>query len=457
MDQVRKIEDFFDLEYRDYAKYTISNRAIPSVIDGFKPSQRKIAFVANRIFKSSSDKGLKVFQLAGRIAFEAYYHHGNGSLESAIITMAQDFKNSMPIFQREGQFGSLRCPVPGAARYIGVKFNENFRLLYKDFDLCTPCYEEGVEIEPEFFLPIIPTVLLNGGSGIAVGFATNIMNRHPLDLIDACMDVLDEKPIRELRPWINGFTGDFIRSDENKKSWSIVGRCAIKNSTVIEVTEIPPSYTYEKYEKHLESLVEKGIISSYDNHSSGNIHYVLKFPRATLAELQNKDPSGSKISQLLKLVESDTENITTLDENGNLLVFNSAEEVVSYFVNFRLGYYEKRKTHLLNSLEREQAQLSARARFIKAIIDFEIKVANVKKAEIVAGIEKLDLQKQDGNYDYLLSMPIHTLTLEKYEELLKKLDEVKKEIDKVTKTKPIDFYQRDLKELRKHIEKSQPQ
>jgi DNA topoisomerase-2 len=108
-------------------------------------------------------------------------------------------------------------------------------------------------------------------------------------------------------------------------------------------------------------------------------------------------------------------------------------------------------------LEREQAQLSARARFIKAIIDLEIKVANVKKAEIIAGIEKLELHKQDGNYDYLLSMPIHTLTLEKYEELLKKLDEVKKEIEKVTKTKPIDFYRRDLKDLRKHIEKSQPQ
>jgi DNA topoisomerase-2 len=455
MQQVRKIEDFFDTEYRDYAKYTISNRAIPSVIDGFKPSGRKIAFIGNRIFKSPTDKPLKVFQLAGRIASEAYYHHGNGSLESAIITMTQDFKNSMPVFQGVGQFGSLRSPEAGAPRYVGVKFNENFRLLYKDFELCTPRYEEGTEIEPDFFLPIIPTVLLNGGSGIAVGFATNIFNRHPLDLIDACLDVLDKKEIRELRPWINGFYGDFVRSEENKKSWTMMGQCSIKNTSTIEVTEIPPSFTYEKYEKHLESLVEKGVLSSYDDHSSDKVHYILKFPRATLAEIQKKDPSGAKISSMLKLIESDTENLTTLDENGNLKIFDSAEELVVYFVNFRLGYYEKRKTYLLNSLNKERAHLGAKARFVRAIIDGEIKVANAKKVDIIAGIEKLEIEKQNDGYEYLLTMPIHTLTAEKYEELVKKIEEVKKEIEKVMKTQPIDFYRRDLKDLRKRLEKTQ--
>ena len=126
---IRTIEDFFDNEYTEFAKSVVENRAIPSVIDGFKPSQRKIAFIANRVFKTGAEKPLKVFQLAGRIASEAFYHHGGGSLEGAITTMTQDFKNSMPIFQGIGQFGSLRSPEAGAARYIGVIANQNFRLL----------------------------------------------------------------------------------------------------------------------------------------------------------------------------------------------------------------------------------------------------------------------------------------------------------------------------------------
>ena len=82
----------------------------------------------------------------------------NSSLENAIITMAQRFKNNMPLLEEIGQFGSLRSPEPGAARYIGTKLNKNFRLLYKDFELLDYKEEEGVEIEPKFFLPIIPTI-----------------------------------------------------------------------------------------------------------------------------------------------------------------------------------------------------------------------------------------------------------------------------------------------------------
>jgi DNA topoisomerase-2 len=446
---VRPIEDFFDNEYLGYSRHVVENRAIPSVIDGFKPSQRKIAFVANRVFKTGGEKPLKVFQLAGRIASEAFYHHGGGSLEAAITTMTQEFKNSMPIFQGIGQFGSLRSPEAGAARYIGVKFNDNFRLLYKDFDLVDPQHEEGEEIEPKFFLPIIPTVLLNGGSGIAVGFATNILNRHPLDLIDACMDKLDGKKIRDLRPWIKGFHGTFDRSPDSPRSWSIKGSYTVKNTSTVEVTEIPPSFTYEKYESYLDGLVEKGVLSSYDDHSSDRVHYVLKFPRTNLAELQKKN----KLDDILKMREGEGENLTTLDENGKLKVFERAEEIVDYFVGFRLGYYGKRKARLLADLTRQIDILDAKSRFIDAVIKGRIVVANEKKPDIIKAIEKEGISKQDDSYDFLLGMPIWSLTYEKYTELQKKLDETVKERDKVTKTSPEDFYRQDLKELRKQVQK----
>lgn len=444
---VRSVEDFFNNEYCEFAKYTITSRAIPSVIDGFKPTQRKVAHAANKVWKTGNEKPLKVFQLAGTVAATTFYHHGNASLESTIIGMAQDFKNSMPIFKGIGQFGSIRSPEAGAPRYVGVQFNENFRLLYKDFDLTAPQFEEGEEIEPKYFLPIIPTVLLNGGSGIAVGFATNIMNRKPIDLIDACLLAIDDKEIPELEPWIKGFNGTFTRAIDNPNSWIIKGCHAVKNTSTVEITDLPPDLTYEKYEAHLDALVEKGTIASYDDNSSGNINYTLKFPRTTLAELSKR----GKLEDSLKLLDRDSENLTTLDENGKLKVFKNAQEIVRYFVDFRLGYYTKRKTHLLAQVADELKTLSNRAKFIKMIVDGELKINSRKKAEIEADLAKLGFDTNDESYVYLTSMPIHALTQEKIDEINKSVETKLKEQDKVNKTAPTDMYRTDLKDLRKKV------
>ena len=445
---VRTIDDFFDNEYTEFARYVVAQRAIPSLIDGFKPSQRKIAYAASRLWKTGNEKPMKVFQLGGQAAAMAQFHHG--SLDGTIIGMTQEFKNSMPIFQGIGQFGSLRSPEAGAPRYIGVKFNENFRLLYKDFELAKPKFEEGEEIEPEFFLPVIPTVLLNGSSGIAVGFATNILNRHPLDLIDSCLLVLDGKETQTLRPWIRGFYGDIEQVVGTHKSWSFRGKWEIKNTTTVEITEIPPSFTYEKYESHLDALVERGILASYDDNSNERVHYVLKFSRSVLAEWIKKD----RLGDLLKMRDGEGENLTTIDENGKLKVFERAEEIVDYFVKFRLEYYTKRKTRLLVELDNEIQILTARARFVKAVIEKEIDVMNVKKVDVMKSISSIGINKIDGDYDYLLSMPIHSLTAEKYAELLKRHSVKTKEREKVEKTSAEDFYRQDLKELRTQVEKS---
>ena len=444
---VRSIDDFFDNEYLGYAKYVVENRAIPSVIDGFKPSQRKIAYAAHKLWKTGKEKPLKVFQLGGQAAAISFFHHG--SLDGTIIGMAQDFKNSMPIFHGIGQFGSLRSPEAGAPRYIGVKFNENFRLLYKDFELVTPQYEEGEEIEPHFFLPIIPTVLLNGGSGIAVGFATNILNRNPLDLIDSCLAELNGKKIKPLKPWIKGFKGTFEQAPDNPKSWLIHGNVIVHNTTKVEITEIPPSFTYEKYETHLENLIEKSIMNGYDDNTSEQVNYVLKFTRASLAKLNKRNA----LEKTLKLTERQGENFTTLDENGNLKIFESSEEIVKYFVDFRLRYYEKRKDLLLENIKKELVTLTNRARFIKMIIDEKLKISMRKKADIENDLEQYSFDKVNDSYSYLISMPIHSLTKEKYEELLNQVSNKNKEKETIENTTPIEMYKFDLKELRKKIVK----
>ena len=189
----KTISDFLANEYKEFAMYVVEGRAIPSVIDGFKPSQRKIIHVANQIWKTGGEKTLKVFQLSGKVASDCFYHHGDASLSNAIITMAQKFKNNASLLEEDGQFGSLRSPQAGAPRYIGTKLSDNFRLIYKDFELLEHKEEEGESIEPKFFLPIVPTVLLNGSSGIAVGFASNVLNRDIKSIIDACVKVLADK------------------------------------------------------------------------------------------------------------------------------------------------------------------------------------------------------------------------------------------------------------------------
>ena len=441
----RKAQDFFDTEYLGYARYVVENRAIPSLVDGFKPSQRKIAYAANKLWKTGKEKPMKVFQLGGQAAAISFFHHG--SLDGTIIGMTQTFKNSMPIFQGVGQFGSLRSPEAGAPRYIGVKFNENFRRLYMDFGLTTPKFEEGQEIEPKYFLPIVPTVLLNGGSGIAVGFATNILNRNPSDIIEACLAHLSDRKIKRLKPWINGFYGTVTPIPDTPRSWIFHGDYEVKNTSSVVIDEIPPSWTYEKYEAHLDKLQDKGIITSYDDESSDRVKYTIKFQRVKLKALTDKN----KLVSTLKLEERQTENITTLDERGELKIFETAEELLTYFVDFRLGYYVKRKEYLLNKIDRDLFVIDNRVKFIKAIIDAKLELRNRKKADVEKDLPPLDIQKHEGSYRYLLDMPVHSLTKEKWEELQKHAADLKKEREKIEKTSPKDFYIKDLRDLKKFI------
>ena len=448
--EIKSVTQYLNQDYREYAVYVVEERAIPSVIDGFKPTQRKVIFVADKVWRNGSEKPLKIFQLAGKVASDAHYHHGDGSLNGAIVGMAQKFKNSMPVLEEIGQFGSLRSPEAGAPRYISTKLHKNFRLLYMDFELLTPRYEEGNEIEPKYFLPIIPTVLLNGGSGIAVGFATNILNRNPVDLIDACLKELDNKSYKEPAPWYYGFGGKCIKDPENPMSWFFRGSYEIKNTSTIEVTELPPSVTYEKFDSHLTTLEETRRITSYDNNCKANINYVLKFRREDLKILQD----SGRLEKTIKMEEKQSENFTVLDENGDLKIFNNSIEIIQYFVKFRLTYYIKRKEFLINKLNEELLLLSNKARFIKMIIDGKLKINNVPRKQIILALETGDFDEINGSYNYLLGLPIHTLTKETYEDLIASEFEKRNALDLLKTRDTTQMYRDDLQELRKALIKS---
>lgn len=440
----KSITEFLSNDYKEFAMYVVEGRAIPSVIDGFKPSQRKIIHGSSLVWKTGSEKPLKVFQLSGFIANKCFYHHGSTSLDNGIVTMAQKFKNNAPLLDELGQYGSLRSPQAGAPRYIGTKLNNNFKLLYKDYDLLEFKEEEGEIIEPKFFLPIIPTILINGSSGIAVGFAMNILNRDVKSVTDACIKVLGEKNIVEIKPSLNEFTGDFIQDKENHKRWIIRGKFQRVNTSTVRITELPPSMTYEKYEEILDKLCDNKDIVSYDDNCKDNIDYTIKFTRADLEKYDDE-----KLIKFLKLEESSTEIFSTLDEFGKLKIFETSSEIVEYFVNFRLTYYHKRKKFMLDKMQHELKILSNRGRFIKAILDEKLKVNNVSKALIIEGIVEMNLEQIDGSYDYLLRMPIYSLTKEIFEKLKEDFTDKKAEIKKLEETDPKDMYLEDLNELKK--------
>jgi DNA topoisomerase-2 len=440
----KTITEFLSNEYKEFAFYSIESRAIASAIDGLKISQRKIIHVASRTWKTGNEKTLKVFQLSGKVASESFYHHGSTSLDNAIINLAQKFKNNAPLLEEDGQFGSLRSTESGAPRYIGTKLSKYFNMIYKDSDLLDYKIEEGEEIEPYHFLPVIPMILVNGTQGIAVGFAANILNRNIKDVIKNCQKILDGKKISIINPYLNSFTGDWIEDKENPLRWIIRGKFTIKNSNTLIITELPPSMTYEKYELHLDKLVEENKISSYDDNCKDSINYVIKFKRGELDNLSQDD-----IIKLLKLEESQTENLTALDHRGKLRLFSSINEIFEYFINFRLTFYEKRKELMLIKIKKEITIIENRIKFISLIIDGKLKVNNVAKSDIIKKLESNKFELVDDSYDYLLRMPIYSLTKEMYEKLQNEIVSKREELDSIDKMDTKEMYIKDLEELLK--------
>lgn len=444
--RTRSVTDFLNNELREYALDVLENRCIPSCIDSFKPSQRKVVYVADKIWKTGNEKPMKVFQLTGQTAMTAYYHHGNQSMDALITNMGQKFKNNLPILDGIGQYGSLHCPVAGAPRYIATKLHPNFRLVFKDFELLENQIDEGVEIEPKWYLPILPIVVINSSVSIGMGYSSNILGRNPKDVCQACIDHLNEKKIKELKPWFAEFSGEWVRDKENPNKWTAKGIYEVTKVDV-HITELPPDWTFEKYEGYLDDLIEKKVIRDYDNSSSSVVDYTLKFRKDDLQELIDK----GKLDNLLKISSSFTENLTTLDENGKLKIFDSVEDIVKYFVDFRLGYYQKRKDYLIDKYKKELTELCWRAKFIKSIIDKKLVVNNTPKDEIVSWLEVNKFEKMDGGYGYLLSMPIWSLTKERYEDLMNKAKAKKELLDETMGLEPKQMYLDDLQELKKKL------
>lgn len=437
------IENFLNTRLSNYSSYD-NLRKIASYIDGLKNASRKVLYT---IHEKKIKETEKVSRLASKCSEYSDYLHGDG-LWKVIVTLGQDFagSNNIPLIQKFGAFGCRSNNEPGAPRYIHASGSKAFFEIFKYEDdpvLISQTFE-GVTIEPRFYVPTLPMILVNGSEGVSSGFAQKILPRNPKSIIKYIQNILQGKSVRKdwLMPFCNGFNGEIEPLEPSK--FNIKGVVKITKN-IIEILEVPFTYDLSGYLKVLDTLEESKVIQSYEDLSDGD--NVLKFKVKV-----NKDFDFKNALKILKLEKPITENYTTIDENNKIKVFNDCSEIINSFIKVKLQYTQKRKDYLIRELQELISVLNSKVIFISKVVSKKLKVSNVPKSEIVLNLEKIkDIVKVQDSYDYLLKMPIYTLTLEKIQELNTLLSEKTNELKTLESKSPEEIWLEDLYEIQRII------
>ena len=455
----KSVTEFFNSDYTDFTKYTISTRACPSLIDGFKVGARKIMHAAfNGTIKNGST--VKLLNLSGDTLKLSLYAHGDASLNSTIITLAQDFNDNLNPLAIEGQYGTLRSPEASSPRYLYVKLNKYANLIYKtDYDCLNYVFDEGEYLEPTHYLPIIPTVLTSRGIGMAPGYRFSTMSYNPLDIIDNCISFIKKGKCNVLtRPYVRGiktYNWKFIIDDEKGTSyWENYGEWSYnKSRDIMIITDLPYDMTYDDFEKLLNKYKESEYIKDWKDFSdNGKINYSIQFDSGKLKKEIGQESTDTHLPNKFKLIKRvPNDNLWVLDENGKVKYFDSPNSLIEYFTNYRLNKYNDRKSLLVDVLTKKLKNNSDICKFIKLVIEEKIKINNRPRADIKADLKLYSLP------DTMLNIPISKLTKEEYEALLKENEDISKELEYIKNTTIEEMYLKDLKDLRKVLESDFPE
>lgn len=438
------IENFLNTELVDYASYS-TLRAIPSIIDGLKNSHRKVVYSVGKSLK----KETKVSVLAGIVSVETQYLHGD--ISGAIVNLAKDYtgSNNLPLLKPNGNFGSRLIPENSATRYIFTEKQKYFDSIFlkEDENILIQQEFEGDEIEPLFYVPTIPLILVNGSKGLATGFANNILQRDTSNIIQYLKEFLNgkEADANLLNPAIKGFKGKITQDKENPLKYFISGNITITKKT-IEVTELPLGYDLRGYTDFLDKLQEKGIIKKYDDKSDDE---EFRFSITIDSKLLLKDKNY--ILEKLGLVKSFTENFTLLDENNQIKEFSSVKEVIDYYISIKLKYMTKRIEFLIAKKEKLLNELKSVLKFIQGVLENKIDLRKDNKNDLIKFCENANLIKKDNSYDYLFKISILNFTPKKVSDLEKSIEVVEIEINSLKKITPQQMWINDLEYLEKDL------
>ncbi|BGP42027.1 DNA topoisomerase 2 [Rhodotorula kratochvilovae] len=452
-------------------------RSIPSVVDGFKPGQRKVLYAC---FKRKLKNEIKVGQLSGYVSEHSAYHHGDVSLQGTIVGLAQDYvgSNNLNLLDPNGQFGTRLQGGKDAAsaRYIFTNVAQVTRTVFHPADDAILEYlnDDGQSIEPSWYIPVLPMVLVNGSDGIGTGWSSFVPNYNPADIVANLRRKLDGEEMEPIHPWYRGFRGTIEKGD--KEGYKCTGIIERIDDTTVEITELPIRTWTQNYKEMLEGWVagsdkQPAWVKDYkEYHTDTTVHFVV-----TLTADGKKAVDTDGLEKVFKIVSKlNTSNMVCFDPQGKIKKYPTPEAIVSDFYDVRLEYYHKRKKHLVGELELVHERLSNQARFIQMIISKELVVASRKRADVVAELRKRDFRPfpkvakahvagdvdeaeqlgdeedalatpgQDSDYDYLLGMAIYSLTAEKVARLLEERDARQEELDALLQRSVQDLWRSDL-------------
>lgn len=462
--------DFVHRELIHFSKYD-TERSIPNLMDGLKTSQRKILYSA---FKRNLVKEIKVAQFGGYVSEHSGYHHGEMSLMKAIVGMAQEFvgSNNLNVLLPNGQFGTRLTGGNDSAseRYIFTQLNPLTKLVYPEADNAVLTYleDDGTPVEPEFYCPILPMILVNGALGIGTGFSTNVMCYDPTDITAYIRERLDhssstdtaicfEDEFETLTPYYEGFKGTITHLEADK--YEIRGKAEVVGKDRLRITELPIGTWTDNYKQFLETLMNGGlsaynklvgrksarkkkdekeppILKEYKDMSTDvTVDLVLTFMPGCLEPLTAKNMHYT----FLKLVTTQrTSNLYLFNEAQQIKKYKTPNEIIDAYMPTRLSMYHKRKTYQVDMLEQLVRLLTNKARFIEeqclVPTDSNVLVLQRKTIEQVNTVlEERGYDKVDGTYKYLTSMPMSSVMEENRQKLLKEKGEKEMELNALKK------------------------
>ncbi|KFK39689.1 hypothetical protein AALP_AA3G276300, partial [Arabis alpina] len=484
LDQKEQKITYSDFVNKELILFSMADlqRSIPSMVDGLKPGQRKILFCS---FKRNFTREAKVAQFSGYVSEHSAYHHGEQSLASTIIGMAQDYvgSNNINLLQPIGQFGTRTSGGKDAAsaRYIFTMLSPATRVLFpKDDDvLLNYLNEDGQKIEPTWYMPIIPTVLVNGCEGIGTGWSSFIPNYNPREIVANIRRLLNDESMVPMDPWYRGFKGTIEKTatKEAGSSYTITGVYEEVDDSTIRITELPIRRWTDDYKVFLTAMRTNGFLQFNEYHDDASVDFkiILSEENMTVARQEG-------FLKTFKLTTTiGTTNMHLFDEYGVIKKYATPEQILEEFFNLRFQYYEKRKKIMLENLELELLKLENKVKFILGVVSGEIKVNNRKKADLVEELKQrgftpfpkkskpveaavagaIDATEEaeessdapsstfipGSEYDYLLSLAIATLTLEKVNALLADRDKMKEEVEDLKKSTARSLWLKDLAAL----------
>ncbi|KAH9408120.1 DNA topoisomerase 2-beta [Tyrophagus putrescentiae] len=475
-----------------------NKRSIPSLVDGLKTSQRKVIFTC---FKRNDKKEVKVEQLAALVAKESAYHHGEVSLQGTIVNMAQDFvgSNNINLLKPNGQFGTRLTGGKDAAsaRYIFTMLSPLARKIFpaKDDPLMKYLYDDNLRIEPEYYVPIIPMVLVNGAEGIGTGWSTKIPNYDPRVLAENVKRRLRGKELLPLEPWYKGFKGTFTQVEPNE--YVVSGEAVMRSSTSFDITELP----IHKWTQPYRDTVLEPMLSLQNGQGaplltdvrSNCTDVTVQFTVEMTAENLQKVAAGIHSAFKLQTTMTTT-SMVLFDGDGCLRRFDSPKEIFDAFFPVRMKLYEERKRYYEGLLQAEVLFLDNQVRFIREMNGGIIKMEKVKEATLTRQLiernydsdpvkawkrqyapedeakkkkdgEENDAEEEDsaekeeekeeGNeeeekkvgvcdFNYLLDLPMRRMLLEHAEQLIKTRDDKRAELTKLQQTTPAQHWEADI-------------